>query len=72
MLRSLMGFAVLALVAFVALKVVLGLIGFALGLAWTLLWLAALGAVVYLVLRLVSPSTADKVRDMVKGARRAA
>ena len=36
-------------------------------LAGTVLWLAALGFMVYLVLRVVSPSTADKVRDMIKG-----
>ena len=37
--------------------------------AGTILWLAALGFLFYLVLRVISPSTADKLRDMVKGRR---
>jgi hypothetical protein len=28
---------------------------------------AAVGFVFYIVLRMISPSTADKVRDMIKG-----
>jgi hypothetical protein len=36
-------------------------------LAMKLLWLAAIGFLFYLGLRLVSPSTADKLRDMIKG-----
>ena len=31
------------------------------------LWLAALGFIFYLVLRVLSPSTADKIREMIKG-----
>jgi hypothetical protein len=67
MLRSILGFAVLAVVAWFALKLVFGLLGLALTLAWSLVWLAAIGFGVYLLLKLVSPSTAEKVRDMVKG-----
>jgi len=35
--------------------------------AMTVLWLAALGFIFYLVLRVLSPSTADKIREMIKG-----
>ena len=35
--------------------------------AMTVLWLAFIGFVVYLALRLVSPRTADRIRDMIKG-----
>jgi hypothetical protein len=67
MLRSILGFAILAVVAWLALKIFFGLLSGFMGLLVTLLWLAAVGFVVYLVLRVLSPSTANKVRDMIKG-----
>jgi len=67
MFRSILGFALLAVVAWFALNLVFGLFGFVVGLAMKLLWLAAIGFLFYLALRLVSPSTADKLRDMIKG-----
>jgi hypothetical protein len=67
MFRSIVGFAVLAVVAWLALKLVFGILGSLIGLAMTVLWLAAIGFLFYLALRLVSPSTADKLRDMIKG-----
>lgn len=67
MLRSILGFAILAVVAWLALKIFFGLLSGFMGLLVTLLWLAAIGFVVYLVLRVLSPSTANKVRDMIKG-----
>jgi O-antigen/teichoic acid export membrane protein len=67
MLRSVLGFAVLAVVAFLGLKLLFGVFGIVLGLAMTLLVWAAIGFMCYLVLRLVSPSTADKIREMIKG-----
>jgi len=67
MFRSILGFAVLAVLAWLALKLLFGMLGFVVGIAGTVLWLAALGFVVYLALRLVSPGTADRIRDMIKG-----
>lgn len=67
MFRSVIGFAVLAVVAWLGLKLVFGLLGGLIGLLMTVLWLAAIGFVVYLILRVVSPGTADKVRDTIKG-----
>jgi len=67
MFRSILGFAILAVVAWLALKIFFGLLSGFMGLLVTLLWLAAIGFVVYLVLRVVSPGTANKVRDMIKG-----
>ena len=66
-MRTIIGYAVLAILAFVALKLVFGLLGFAISLLMTLLWLAAIGFVVYLVLKLISPSTARRVRETIKG-----
>jgi len=67
MFRSLLGFAVFAVVAFLALKLVLGLFGIVIGLAMTLLVWAAFGFLIYLGIRIVSPSTAEKIREMIKG-----
>jgi len=67
MFRSLIGFAVFAVVALIAIKFVFGLIGFAIGIFGSILWLAFVGFIIYLILRVLSPSTADRVRDTIKG-----
>ena len=67
MLRKIIGLAVLAVVAWFALKLAFGLLGVAAGLAITLLKLALVGLVIYWVLKLISPSTARKVDEMIKG-----
>jgi uncharacterized membrane protein len=69
MLRKILGFAVLAVVAFFALRLAFGLLGVAVGLAFVLLKLALIGLVIYWVLKLVAPSTARKVDEMIKGER---
>jgi uncharacterized membrane protein len=67
MFRSVLGFAVFAVLAWLGLKLVFSVLGGLIGLAMTVLWLAAIGFVIYLVLRVVSPSTAEKIREMIKG-----
>jgi len=67
MFRSVLGFAVVAVLAWLGLKLVFSVLGGLIGLAMTVLWLAAIGFILYLVLRVVSPSTAEKIRDMIKG-----
>jgi hypothetical protein len=67
MFRSVFGFAVFAVLAWLGLKLVFSVLGGLIGLAMTVLWLAAIGFVIYLVLRVVSPSTAEKIREMIKG-----
>jgi hypothetical protein len=69
MFRSIIGFAVFALVALLALKLLFGVFGIVIGLAMTLLVWAAFGFLIYIGLRVISPSTADKVRDLIKGRR---
>jgi hypothetical protein len=69
MLRSILGFAVFAVVAWLGLKILFGLLGGLFAIAGTILWLAALGFLFYLVLRVISPNTADKLREMIKGRR---
>ncbi|PYO99344.1 MAG: hypothetical protein DMD60_01875 [Gemmatimonadetes bacterium] len=67
MFRSVLGFAVFAVLAWLGLKLVFSVLGGLIGLAMTVLWLAAIGFIIYLVLRVVSPSTAEKIREMIKG-----
>jgi uncharacterized membrane protein len=69
MLRKILGFAVLAVVAFVIFKLAIGLLGVALPIAFFLLKLALIGLFIYWVLKLVSPSTARKVDEIIKGER---
>ena len=72
MFRTIFGYAVLAIIGFLALKLAFGLLGFVFSLAITVLWLAAIGFVVYLVLKLISPGTARRVREVVTGQERPA
>jgi hypothetical protein len=67
MVRKLFGFAVLAVVAWLGIHLFFGLIGIAIGLVGKLLWLAFLGFLVYLVLRVFAPDTADRVKEMIGG-----
>jgi thiol:disulfide interchange protein len=67
MIRKILGFVVLAVAVWLVLKIAFGVLGTVVGLAITVLWLAALGYLFYLVLRLVSPATAAKVRDAIRG-----
>ncbi|HEX9215762.1 MAG TPA: hypothetical protein VF864_02180 [Gemmatimonadales bacterium] len=67
MFRSIIGFAILAVVAWLALKLIFGIVGSLFGLATTVLTLAVIGFFFYMALRILSPSTADRVRDMIKG-----
>jgi hypothetical protein len=67
MIRTILGYAVLAIVALILLKVAFTLFGLVLGLAITVLVLAALGYGMYLVLFFISPGTAARVKAFVIG-----
>lgn len=67
MLRKVLGFAVLAVVAYFVLRLALWVVRITLGLAWTVLMLALVGLVVYWVIKLISPSTARRVKDVISG-----
>jgi hypothetical protein len=68
MLRNLFGFAVVAVLTIFALKVFFALFGLVIGLVVTALWLAFVGFMIYLVLKLVAPGTAARVREMIAGS----
>jgi len=67
MIRRIIGFVVLAVLVWTVAQVALGLLGTLIGLVVTLLVFAAFGYLFYLVLRVVSPSTAARVRDVIRG-----
>lgn len=67
MVRNVVGFAGVAVFAVVALKLLGWLLGFAISVFGMLLWLAFWGFVVYLIVRVLSPSTADRMRDTIRG-----
>ena len=67
MVRTLAGYSVLAVIGIVALKLIVGLLGFAFSLLMSLLWLAAFGLVFYFILKVISPNTARRVREMIRG-----
>jgi hypothetical protein len=71
-MRTVLGYAVLAIIGFFVLRLAFGLLGVAFSIAINLLWLAAIGFGFYLVLKLVSPGTARRVREMVTGEQRPA
>lgn len=70
MLRTLFTVGIVALIGLVALKLVFGLLGPLVGLLFWLVGLAIkvllLGAVVYFVLRIVSPATAEKLERAIR------
>lgn len=66
-MRSILGFAVFAIVAWLVLKLVFGLLGTIIGLGITVLILAVVGYVFYMILKLVAPGLAAKVGGMISG-----
>ena len=69
MLRKIFGFAVLAVVAWIVLKLALALLGVAMHLVWTVIMLALVGVVIYWVIKLISPGTARRMKDVISGER---
>jgi hypothetical protein len=67
MFRNLLGFAIFAVIAIFLLKVFLGLFGLLLGLLGTVLFFALIGFVIYLMLKVIAPDTAARVRETIAG-----
>jgi hypothetical protein len=67
MLRNLLGFAILDVIAVFLLKVFFGLFGLLIGLLMTIAWFAFIGFLIYLVLKVIAPETAARVREMIAG-----
>lgn len=66
-MQKLLGYSLLAIVGLFLWRVLTGLFGMIIGLIFSLLWLAFVGFIIYLVIRMFSPSTADKIQEMISG-----
>lgn len=67
MIRNITGFAVFAFLAMFAFKLLAAIFGGLLGLIMSILWWAFIGFVIYVIIKMVSPSTAAKIRDTIRG-----
>ncbi len=67
MVRTIAGYAVIGVVGIIAIKLAFGVVGLVFSLVWTLLTLAAIGFVFYLILRIVNPDAARRMREKVAG-----
>jgi len=65
MTRSFAGLAVLAIVGILVLKVLVAIIGVTMSLVGTLIGLGVLALVIYLILRIVAPGAASRMREAV-------
>ncbi len=65
MIRNLLGFEIFAVIAIFLLKVFFGLFGLLIGLLMTVAWFAFIGFLIYLLLKLIAPDTAARVREMI-------
>lgn len=67
MIRSVAGFAGFAVVALIGLKLIMGLIGGIMSLVVTVLWFAFWGWIFYMILKVISPGTAGRIREVITG-----
>lgn len=72
MVRTLVSYSIVAVVGIVALKVVFGMLGFVFSLLSSLFWLAAVGFLIYLVLKIISPDTATRIKETIRGKEKTA
>ena len=68
MVRNISGFAVFAFLALMAFKLLTAVFGALIGLVLTILWWAFVGFVIYTILKMVSPSTAQKDKETIRGS----
>ena len=66
-MQKLLGYSLLAIVGIFAWRILTSLFGMLVGLVFSLLSLAFMGFVIYLAIRLFSPSTADRIQEMLSG-----
>lgn len=67
MVRGFVGFAGFFVLFMFGMKVIGFLIGGLIGLVLKLVWFAFLGWMIYTIIRVLSPSTADRIRETVRG-----
>ncbi len=67
MIRNITGFAVFAFLAVVGFKLLGAIFGGLIGLILAVLWWAFVGYVIYAIIRMFSPDTAQKIRETIRG-----
>lgn len=66
-MQKLLGYSLLAVVTLFVWKIISGIFAGILGIVFTLLYWAFVGFVIYLIIRVFSPSTADRIQEMISG-----
>ena len=66
-MRQIFGFAIIAVIVWIVLQLVLGLLGFAIALAFRVLIWDVIGYALFMLLKWVAPDTARKLTEMVRG-----
>lgn len=72
MVRTIGGFAVLAFVAMIGFKILVGFFGALWGILLTVLWWAFIGFVIYTLLKIFAPGVATRIRNAIRGTPSAA
>lgn len=67
MVRGLAGFAGFFILFVVGMKVIGFLIGGLIGLVFQVLWFAFLGWLIFTAIKIISPSTAERIREFIRG-----
>ena len=67
MIRTIVGFSIFAFVGVLAMKLLFGLLGGILSIIGTILVWAFWGFIFYLILKVIAPDTAARVRELVTG-----
>ena len=66
-----LGYSLLAIVGLFMFRFLTSIFGALIGLFFTLLWWAFIGFLIYLAIRVFSPSTADRIQEMISGKKAA-
>lgn len=67
MVRNITGFAVFAFLAVMAFKLLAAIFGALFGLVLTIVWWGFIGWVIYTMLKIFAPDTAQKIRETIRG-----
>ena len=70
MIRNVTVFAVFAFLAVIGFRLLGAIFGGLLGLILTVIWWAFIGYVIYSIIRMFSPDTAQKIRETIRGDQR--
>ena len=67
MVRNVVGFSVFAVVSVLAIKLIFSVLGGIFAILGTILWLAFWGWIIYMILKIIAPGTAARVKEVISG-----